>query len=128
MTDHIIFNQESKAAPIKAINQLSPNKRWIISIKLHRKKKTLSQGGLYWQWVTIIGDELGNFKDDMHEILKEDHLPPKIVLFNGEEREIRSIKNLSTKEMSDYMDRVNIWAGSEMGIYLPHPEDMQRNG
>ena len=45
---------------------------------------------------------------------------------NREEREVRSIKNLSTKEMSEYMDKVSLWANAEMGIFLPIPADQQR--
>lgn len=122
-----ITDEYSRKVAIDFISRLNVDKPWTMKIERQKKKRTLNQNALYWQWVTIIGDHLGNFKDDMHEILKEDHMTPKIVIFQEEEREVRSIKNLSTKEMSVYMDRVSLWANADMGIYLPMPIDKQRN-
>jgi len=121
-----ITDEDSRKEVIDFISTLNIEKPWSITIERQKKKRTLNQNALYWQWVTIIGNQLGYFKDDMHELLKDDHMTPKIVMFGGEEREVRSIKNLSTKEMSEYMDKVSLWANAEMGIFLPMPIDQQR--
>lgn len=127
MTKLIIMNEYSKKAVVDFISGLNVEKPWDITIERPKKKRTLSQNALYWDWVTDIGDHLGYFKNDMHELLKKNHMVPKIIIFEGKEHEIKSIKNLNTREMSEYMDKVNYWAHSEMGIRLKIPADQQRN-
>ena len=127
MTKFTITNDDTRWKAGDFILALNAKKPWEVTVKKKVKQRTLNQNNLYWQWVTIIGNQLGYFKDDMHELLKDDHMLPKIVIFGGEERQVRSIKNLSTKEMSEYMDKVSLWANAEMGIFLPMPADKQLN-
>lgn len=132
MTDHIIFNQESKAAPIKAINQLSPDKKWVISINPVKKRRTNSQNALYWMWVDRIakscGDSVGYTKDEMATIFKQKFLAPDEVNYDGEVYAVYSTKGLSKKEMSEYMDHICRFAAEEFGVYVPLPEELQSRG
>lgn len=128
MNKFTIIDDLTRAKAVDFILTLSNEKTWEVTIKKKVKQRTLNQNSLYWQWVTIIGNHLGYFKDDMHEALKLMHLVPKVIIVNEVEFDVRSIKNLSTKEMSEYMDKVSLWANAEMGIFLPMPIDQQRNG
>lgn len=123
-----INNQETKNEVIKFIEGLLLDKMWTVEVKRKTKRKTISQEGLYWIWCTAIGEELGYFKDDMHEVLKEKFLPPKVLEVGGEQYEVRSIKGLSKEQMSAYMNMVDLWAGAEMGINLYRPEEAQYRG
>lgn len=127
MSNRIIHNQNSKELAKVDIEALNPDKRWVVSIKEEKESKTLAQNKLYWKWTTIIGNELGNFKDDQDFDLRDMHGEPKFREVGGRVKEYRkTISQLNVSEMSDLMTKVSMWAASE-GIILPHPEDLQRN-
>ena len=131
MTKLIVFNQESKVEPIRLINRLSPDKRWVITIEAEKKRRTLSQNNLMWMWIDTIckmcGDERGYTKDEMARIFKQKFLVPNVVTLNGEEFIEYSTKKLSKKEMSEYMNHIEMFAAQEFGVFVPVPEDLQRN-
>ncbi len=89
-----------------------------VIIQPYKAKRSLDQNALYWKWITIIGDELGYTKDEMHETLMRQHLPPKIVSTMAGDVEVYSSTKLSVKEMSRYMELVEITAGT-YGVKLP---------
>lgn len=41
-----------------------------VVVKLHQKDRSLSQNSLMWVWITIIADEWGWTKEEVHEDLK----------------------------------------------------------
>ena len=96
--------------------------------------RSLPQNKLYWEWLKIIADYLGEYdKDEVHEILKHKFLAKKqIEIVSKATGEIESTKintsttKLTTKEMSEYMDEINRWALNFLGIFLPTPEDILR--
>ena len=126
MGSRIIHNQNSKQLAKADIEALSFDKEWVITIEKKVNSRSRDQNALYWKWVTIIGNDRGEFKDDQHIILMHKHLEPKIIKHEGEVYEHYSTKKLKMPEMSEYMDKVSMWAASE-GIILPYPEDLQRN-
>ncbi len=107
------------------------SKPWSVTVEPFKKKRTLSQNGLYWKWlertVDIVARETGNDKDDLHDIFKEKFLTPKIVEFDGQVHRKYSTKNLTTAEMSEYMNRIYAFVTSQLGIILPIPEELHRD-
>ena len=108
--------------------QLSFEKNaWDISVTKHTNSLSDRQRALYWKWVGIIGDELGYYKNETAEELKRMFITSETYTgTDGQSHEYRrSITKLNTKDMSKLLDRISMWASSEMGIFLPHPEDAQ---
>lgn len=126
MSKRVIYDEKSRDAAKADIDALNLDKRWVCTIEKEVNSRSRDQNALYWKWVTIIGNTHGNFKDDQHVILMRKHLEPKIIKHDGEVYEHYSTKKLKVPEMSEYMNKVSIWAASE-GIRLPHPSDQQRN-
>jgi len=127
MSKRIIHNEASKEYAKADIEALNPDKRWIMSLAEEKDNKTLRQLRLYWKWVGIIGNELGNFKDDQDFDLRWMHLPPLFREVGEDYTEYRkTISQLKVPEMSELITKVSYWAASE-GIILPHPSDLQRN-
>ena len=64
--------------------------------------------------------------DDMHDLCRHKHLGYETkVIGNTEIRDqLRSTADghISKADMAEYMHKVDIWA-TELGCYLPHPED-----
>jgi uncharacterized membrane-anchored protein YitT (DUF2179 family) len=76
----------------------------IIEIKDDKESRSVKQNRLYWEWVSVIGGELGYTKDETHVML-------------------RSTTKLKVKEFKDYLEQIDILM-SEYGIILPRPEDL----
>ena len=106
---------------------LSPDSGpWEVVIKKWRKQRTLSQNALYWKWLEIIGGEVGEDKDELHDIFREKFLPWEIVEVCGVKKKRltrTSDPDFVTNHMAAYMTHIERFANTELGILLPHPED-----
>lgn len=125
MSDRIIMRGEQQRefalSRIKAI-KVDPDAPMEIMIKPYKKNRSHDQNDLYWSWLTIIGDDLGYTKDEMHEEMMRKHLAPVSISTPAGIVEVFSTKKLKVGEMSDYLNKIDITAG-QMGIGLPHPSD-----
>jgi hypothetical protein len=121
-----IINQATKQAVIQYLNRLPDDgKRRDVSITLHREKRTIPQNRLYRLWLGVIADETGyDSTDDLHEAFKVMFLGTKTVEIGRIEQTIPiSTTKLDTAQFTHFLERLEAWAGSELGIILPHPED-----
>lgn len=113
------------------VGRLNMDKPWEVTIKPHRKHRSLSQNAMLWKWYTAIAeaikDHTGMDAEEVHEALKQKFLTPRIVEIDGEVYEIRSTKKLSTAEMTEYLNRIHAWATSELGLLLPLPSELGRD-
>ena len=96
----------------------------IIEIKDDKESRSVKQNRLYWEWVSVIGGELGYTKDETHAILRDKFLgytetTTKLSVI----KELRSTTKLKVKEFKDYLEQIDIFV-SEYGIMLPRPEDL----
>lgn len=120
----IIRTDTDKAEVIEEIQALNLSKPWKVIIELYKKSRSLAQNRLYFMWITGIGKKLGYFTDEMHMVLALKFLPPVTVEWGG--RKIVSAKStssLNVKEFTDYLNQIEIFATSELGLNLPHPAD-----
>jgi hypothetical protein len=96
----------------------------IIEIKDDKDSRSIKQNRLYWEWVSVIGGELGYTKDETHAILRDKFLgytetTTKLSVI----KELRSTTKLKVKEFKDYLEQIDILM-SEYGIILSRPEDL----
>lgn len=117
-----IRTEDDRAAVLAAVNALDLGKPWSVEVKKHVKKRSLNANALYWRWISIIADETGNDKDDIHEAFKAKYLEPVERLVMGEMVPVLTTANLNTREMSAYMDKVYAFATNELEMILPLPE------
>ena len=94
------------------------------TVTFEKKKsiRTIQQNRLWWAYVTIIANELGYRKNEMHEVLKFKFLKSELVNEKtGEVFEyLRSTTALTKSEFGELVDSMIQWA-SEMNIILPTP-------
>jgi len=118
------------AHAITLLNQLAFDKHpWELIIKRYVKKRSLPQNSLMWDWYTIIGNEIGYEKDEVHDVLREKFLPWHEVEVCGIKRKVltsTSSEDFTTAMMAEYLDKIDRFANQELGIRLPHPEDRYR--
>lgn len=148
MTQKIVINSEevrNRALTIIKGLPLSPVVEVII--REYKKDRSLEQNALYWKWLTIIGADLGESKEDLHERYKGKFL---VHIFERDDPDyaemVHTLRNLyeqgfktesvylhkkivsltsttaaTVKQMSEYMDNIEHNA-ADMGISLPLPE------
>jgi len=94
------------------------------SIDRDELSRSQKQNSLYWEWVSVIGGQLGYTKDETHTILRDKFLGYNEVTTKlSVIKELRSTTKLKVGEFKDYLEQIDIFV-SEWGIVLPHPEDL----
>lgn len=107
---------------------IETGKRYRITIAEFDKRST-PQNDLYWQWLTQMAKYFSRkgakySKEEMHDLMR--HLNLGYVekkIGNTELKpQLRSTTDMTKKEMSEYMLKIEAWA-ADHGCLLPHPED-----
>lgn len=105
------------------LSVLPTNKIWDVKIEEHKASRSTQQNRLYWEWMTILGDETGLSKEDMHATFSIRLLGPEVFFVDGKQYvRARSTTSLTTKEFSEYLDQISATAMA-MEIRLPRPAD-----
>lgn len=99
------------------------NGRYKLSIVRCSEKRTINQNDLMWMWFKCIEDETGTPKNDAYLYYCKKFLS-RLALVHGEEVMIYDTSSkLNTKQMSDFMTKIQVDAAMELGITLPAPDD-----
>ena len=114
-----------------------------VVVRPYKVNRSALQNSFYWRIITIIGNEIGNTKDEQHDIYKGMFLIPIFVRDDpgfaemwttinnsGKERKmlikevlkLTSTTQASVKQMAEYLDDCCHHA-AVLGIRLPAPED-----
>jgi len=95
---------------------------WDVFIEEHGSLRSKAQNSLYWKWLTIIGNDIGYHKDDMHFVFGMMYLEcEKRNIMGFERMVVPSTTSLSVKRFTDYLRQIEAFA-VENGIRLPHPD------
>lgn len=115
-----IINETVKGNCLKEILNL-PMNSFMVEIKEIRRSNNAN--ALYWKWCSIIGNELGYDKDELHEAFKRKFIGEDqgTDLFGNIYKRPKSSADLKKKEFCDYMSKVQAFAFSN-GITLPTPD------
>lgn len=113
------------------MRDMHPGAYFQITWKPWEGKRSLDQNSLYWMWLGLMAKHFsrkaGPFsKDDMHDLMRHHHLGyvDKQISKTKIASQLKSTTDLSTKEMSEYMTKVEAWC-AQNGLLLPRPEDQE---
>lgn len=95
-----------------------------IEIREYTKKRSNPQNAFYWGVVLkVFGDFMGESPENLHLLFRQRLLGCETKTIQGTEiTELKSTTSLTTKEFTDYIDKIRFTA-SEMGCEIPLPED-----
>lgn len=123
MAEKIIIREErQREHALGRIVALNIEEPWEVVIKPYKRNRSLDQNALMWKWYTIIGDDLGYTRDEIHEELMRKHLTPVCMKTPSGVVEVYSTKKLNVKEMTAYLEGIERTA-AELGIALPRPDE-----
>lgn len=95
-----------------------------IEISMKRKQRTLNQNALFHLWIQVIADHAGytsleDCKRDVKRALlgmRED-----TNRITGERQKVDyQTSAMTTSELSSLMDKMKVWAQTDLGCYLPY--------
>ena len=99
------------------------NGTYTITVKRATEKRTIAQNDLMWLWFTCIEQETGTPKEDVYSyycrkfLQKQVRIGERLVWVND------TSSRLNTQQMSEFMNKIQADAATEMGIQLPLPSD-----
>ena len=119
----MIFDEKHKKEAIKYIDSIfAQDKR--VTIVITKEQRTLDQNRLYWLWLTCISQNTGNDKDSLHEYFILRYLQPELIqVFEKIIYKRLSTTLLDTRRFTEYLNKIQIFANTELAIELPNPED-----
>lgn len=122
--DFALIGHKDKERVIAYITDLPDGKRYNVRVTLKREKRTVDQNSLYWLWIACIADETGNEKMYLHEFFKGKFLGyNEQVVFGQVVTTPKTTTTLDTKQFTNYLEDIKVFAAAELGIILPDPED-----
>jgi hypothetical protein len=108
---------------IGIIQRLDLSKPYTVTISQRKGRRSLDQNALMWLWLTCIESETGNDRIYLHEHFKKKWILPKRIVIFGEEQLTYSTADLDTAQFSEYLDKLQAFAATELAITLPDPND-----
>ena len=121
----IIKDISDKKRAVATIENLNMEKPWDVEIKEYKKNRSKSQNALYWKWLTIIGNDLGYSKDELHIVFADKFLEPiEVIALGVKAKGHPSTSSLNVDEFSEYLKTIERFAISELGMRLPNRDDL----
>lgn len=123
-----VSNKADKQAVLAYLDKLVEGKSYDVTIVRHKERRTVDQNRLLWLWLNCISDETGQDKNDLHEYFKQKYLGfDTRTMFGVQVYKSVSTSSLDTKQFTQYLEHIQAFASTELGIYLPNPEDQYWN-
>ncbi len=94
-----------------------------ITAEKYRAKRSDAQNKYWWSCITILANELGYTKDEMHEIAKCKLCKKSMVhQETGEVLEyLASTTSFNKMEFAEITEQLGIWAAQSFNVILPFP-------
>ena len=99
------------------------NGTYSITIKKVQEKRSIAQNDLMWMWLTCIENETGTPKDEVYMYYCKKFLMRTVSVGQKMERIYMTTSKLNTEQMSDFLNKLQADAQTELGITLPTPQD-----
>ena len=116
--ERLTFDQE-----LPYVFSLLSNGAYTITIKKASTKRSIPQNDLMWMWLTCIERETGTPKDDVYMYYCKKFLIKTIQIGERQERLYNTSSKLTSEEMTEFLNKIQADAATELGIRLPLPED-----
>ena len=99
------------------------NGTYDLTITRKKEPRTVSQNALMWMWFECISQETGTPKQDVHDYYCTLFLARQVVV-GGKQFIVKgSSSNLTTAQMTKFLNLIQADAATELGIQLPLPAD-----
>lgn len=96
-----------------------------VKFSIPTNTRSQRQNRFYWSCViATIADHCGYAPEEVHEVLKDKFLPRKFITLGKHEIELKkSTTDLNTIEFETFIEQVLAWASTELGLFIPTPNE-----
>jgi hypothetical protein len=130
-TKHIIKTQADKTKAIKVIESLVIEKPMQVTISEYRMTRSIAQNRLMHQWFNLIAEHWHSSTGEsftpmaFKELLKRKFLGFDLVDLPDSQKlaQTKRTRDCNTKELTEFLEKVEAWAATEINCQLPHPDD-----
>lgn len=119
-----LVNTEQITRRLFEIISTLKNGDYFIKVDKIIKHRSYSQNALMWLWFTCIEKETGTDKQDVHDYYCSLFLSRRTEINGVEKTVVGGTSKLDTVKFTDFLNKVQAEAASELGIKLPLPEDL----
>ena len=120
---YILDSEDRRLNCLEHIRQQKLDKPLQVDVKIYKKNRSNAQNNTLWMFYADLADHFGYTPEELHEELKVKFLGIEEKMIAGELiRQPISTTGLSTKEMADYLNKVEILARNQ-GVVLRYPDD-----
>lgn len=121
-----IYNISQLKEVFNEICKFNLKQGYKLSFEKKKKKRSISQNKLMWLYFACIEKEFGQDKDSLHLYFKNKYLKKQIIeCFDEQIVKEPTTTKLNTKEFTEYLKKIEIFARVELKINLPDPNDLQ---
>lgn len=99
------------------------NGSYSLILKRVSEKRTINQNDLMWMWFKCIENSTGTEKNDIYMYYCKKFLCKVIRVGEKVENVYETSSMLNTTQMTDFLNKIQADAASELGIMLPIPDD-----
>jgi hypothetical protein len=100
---------------IEKLKSLDFTKRWRVTVTDAKLNRSLEQNERLWQLYTSISQHTGIDKSQLHELMGWKFLREQKVIAGMPCEVIKSTTKLTTSEMTEYQNSIEIWAQTNLG-------------
>jgi hypothetical protein len=128
----IVSDEKTRAVAIQAITRLDITKPQEVTIKPHRKSRTLAQNRLMHKWFACISEAHHNatgqaFKEEVWKTYLKDLFLgyDAMMMPNGTiKHKLKETSKLNVTELTEFLEKVQAWAVNELELHLPSGDDL----
>ena len=122
----ILRSPAEAAQAIAYLRALDYSRPMVVTVKAWRRKRSMPQNRLMWMWMHVLADLCGHTADEMHEYCKVKFLGAIDISvgISAPYSVTRSTSALDTKQMTDYLEAIRLWAAEELQCTLPQPDSI----
>lgn len=128
----VIHNQDLRRRAASAVRNIMSEPLMEVVIRPHKSQRSIAQNALLHAWMKEVSvqyaESHGKFysPEMWKEYFKRIHLGEETIEVAGKAKTItKKSRDLKVKEMTEFLEFIDHFCGSEMSIFLPHPEDRE---
>lgn len=104
------------------------NKEIALSVKRAEYQRTTPENRYYWGVIVrMVADEMAIIPDEAHDFLKGLFLKVGVEVGGKRYEIVKSSADLSIGDFEDYCEKCRNWGGSELGIHIPVPNEIDES-
>ena len=107
------------------IQRLDIKKLFTVEVLQKNPNRSISQNSLYWLWLTCLEHETGQDRNEIHDLFKEMFILPVETEVFGRKIIRHTTTDKDTLQFKYYLDKIQIFASTELAITLPDPKDKE---